>query len=75
MRTEGIVQGHIEELDLKALSEVATAAELLLISSDKDKDINDVRLFLWIFEVQLIFFQSLTYFISTGEKTCTIVIE
>ena len=52
---------HSEKLDLKGFSEVATTTELLLISmrdkynvpefEDKDYDINDVKIFLQIYEV------------------------
>ena len=44
-----------EELDLKRFSEIATAAELVMISLNEkeEQDICDIQLFLWIYEVYI----------------------
>ena len=46
---------HTEELDLKRFSEIATAAELVMISLNEKElqDICDVYLFLQIYEVYI----------------------
>ena len=48
-------ESHVEELDLKRFSEIATAAELVMISlNDKEEqDICEIKLFLWIYEVYI----------------------
>ena len=46
---------HSEELDLKRFSEIATAAELVLIGLDEkeEQDNRDIQFFLLIYEVCL----------------------
>ena len=46
-----LAKGNDEKLDLKGFSEVATASELLLISMTDNDNVEDIKIFLLIYEV------------------------